>query len=260
LPNRRIQLQIYNTTAEASTNGLGKFTIRISVPNGVTTRDLNFTLLYANGQPSPVGVFYSQKLTVNSLYDPSNPANPLPYGLIIGIILVVVAVIVVFVLLRKGIIKLNRARPIYEVNQRTLTDRVNALAAMGRIPEAMAYMLVKYLDALRFRMQMTKKRGQTVRDIATEAVRRHLHQAEILYPWTAFVEAAVYSGRPVTITDLDKTKAFFNTAQQLVPFSEQELTSQKPTAEPETSPAQAATKALAPKTTNKGSETHDATE
>ncbi len=255
LPSRQMEVTIYNTSTQATTDAQGKFTAKITVPNGVTTRDLNFTLLYANGTLSNVGFLVPGALTVNSIYDPGNPANPLPYGLIFGLVGVIAAVIIIFVLIRKGVIKLNRARPVYEVNQRTFMDRVNALAAMGRIQEAMAYLLVKYLDALRFRMQMTKKRGQTVRDIATEAVRRHLHQADLLYPWTSFVEAAVYSGRTVTTKDLEQTKAFYQTAQQIVPFSEQELVSLKPVTEPETPPGQAMTKALAPKSNSKGDET-----
>ncbi len=255
LPSRQMDVTIYNTSTQVTTDAQGKFTAKITVPDGVTTRDLNFTLLYANGTLSNVGFLVPGALTVNSIYDPGNPANPLPYGLIFGLVGVIAAVIIIFVLIRKGVIKLNRARPVYEVNQRTFMDRVNALAAMGRIQEAMAYLLVKYLDALRFRMQMTKKRGQTVRDIATEAVRRHLHQADLLYPWTSFVEAAVYSGRTVTTKDLEQTKAFYQTAQQIVPFSEQELVSLKPVTEPETPPGQAMTKALAPKSNSKGDET-----
>ncbi len=260
LANRQVDVTIYNTSTQVTTDAQGRFTAQITVPDGVTTRDLNFTLRYFDGSPSPVGYVVSSAISVGSLYDPNNPANPLPYGLIIGVVAVIVAVIVVLVLIRKGVIKLQRARPVYEVNQKTLMDRVNALAAMGRIQEAMAYLLVKYLDALRFRMQMTKKRGQTVRDIATEAVRRHLHQAEILYPWTSFVEAAVYSGRTVSTTDLEFTKSYFQSAQQIVPFSEQELVSLKSSAEPETPSAQALTKTLAPKNNEKGGEPKDATE
>ncbi len=254
LPNRRILLEIYNTTAEGVTDAQGKFILQITVPNGVDTRDLNFTLLYANGMLSSVGVSFEGVLSVGSIFDPSNPANPLPYSLIFSLVGVVAAVIVLLVLIRKGVIKLNRARPVYEVNQKTFMDRVNALAAMGRLQEAMAYLLVKYLDALRFRMQMAKKRGQTVRDIATEAVRRHLHQAEILYPWTSFVEAAVYSGRTVTTKDLEHTKTFYQTAQQIVPFSEQELISLKPALKPETPPGQSMMQPPAPKNNEKGDE------
>ena len=263
LPNRRMLVTLHNTSAEVTTDAQGRFNAFITVPNGVGTRDLNFTLLYANGTASPISYVVPNALSVGSLFDPNNPANPLPYGLVIGVISVIIAIGIVFILVRKGIIKLKRARPVYEVNQRTLMERVNALASMGRIPEAMAYLLVKYLDALRFRMQMTKKRGQTVRDIATEAVRRHIHQAEILYPWTSFVEAAVYSGRSTSLQDLETAKLFFQKAQQLVPFSEQELISLKPPIEPEKTPSnQEGTTSIGesvPKNNNQKSKSHDAT-
>ena len=255
LPNRRMVVTIHNTSSEVTTDAQGKFIAHIVVPNGVTTRDINVTLLYANNTLSPVGTSIAGALHVASQFDPGNPMNPLPYGLIFGIVGAVVAVIVVFVLLRKGIIKLKQARPVYDINPMTLIGRVDALAAMGRIQESMAYLLVKYLDALRFRMQMTKKRGQTVRDIATEAVRRHLHQAEILYPWTSFVEAAVYSGRTVTINDLNQTKAYFNSAQLLVPFSEQELGAVKAAVEPPTPITQAGIQQIAPKNSQTATKT-----
>ncbi len=260
LSNRRLLLEIHNASVETRTNANGLFALSITVPDGVGPRDLNFTLLYANGGKSPVGVLIPQAITVGSYLDPNNPDNSVPYPLIVIGVIAVVAIIVILVLIRKGVIKLQRARPVYEVNQKTLMDRVDALAAMGRLPEAMAYLLVKYLDALRFRMQMTKKRGQTVRDIATEAVRRHLHQAEILYPWTSFVEAAIYSGRTVNIRDLEHVKAFYQTAQKIVPFSEQELTAFKPASGPETSPSQAITEVPAPKNNEKGEESKDASE
>ncbi|HMF30075.1 MAG TPA: hypothetical protein VKK79_01575, partial [Candidatus Lokiarchaeia archaeon] len=142
------------------------------------------------------------------------------YVLIGTIIGVVAAIIVIFLLIRKGFIKITRARPLYETNPVTLMGRVNALATTGRMAEAMAYLLYKYLDSLRFTMQMKKKPGQTVREVATEAVRRKLHQAEILYPWTSFVESAIYSGRRVSQSDLIKSKEYFEVANSVFPFAE----------------------------------------
>ncbi|OLS15069.1 MAG: hypothetical protein RBG13Loki_1294, partial [Promethearchaeota archaeon CR_4] len=53
-------------------------------------------------------------INVGSRLDPNNPTNPVPYALIFVIVGVVVAVIVVFILYRKGILKLTRVHPVYE--------------------------------------------------------------------------------------------------------------------------------------------------
>jgi hypothetical protein len=184
-----------------------------------------------------VNVTKSGALTVTSALSPLNPENTGSYVLIFTIIGIVAAIVIVFALIRKGYIMMKRARPVYETNPSTLMNRVNTLAMTGRMTEAMAYLLYKYLDSLRFTMQMKRTPGQTVRDVATEAVRRNIHRADILYPWTSFIESAIYSGRRVTENDLVQCKDFFEAANAVFPFAEHVPVATPPVQKPGEVPA-----------------------